>query len=41
MTYEALFAETVLMRGHRPNYRQAAAVDGWQKVFAFFGKHLR
>jgi carboxymethylenebutenolidase len=25
----------------RPNYRQTAAVDGWQKVFAFFGKHLR
>ena len=25
----------------RPNYRQAAAVDGWKKVFAFFGKHLR
>ena len=25
----------------RPNYRQAAAIDGWQKVFAFFGKHLR
>jgi carboxymethylenebutenolidase len=25
----------------RPNYRQAAAVDGWQKVFAWFGKHLR
>lgn len=25
----------------RPQYRQAAAVDGWEKVFAFFGKHLR
>ena len=25
----------------RPNYRQAAAIDGWQKVFAFYGKHLR
>ena len=25
----------------RPNYRQAAAVDGWKKVFAWFGKHLR
>jgi len=25
----------------RPNYRQAAALDGWQKVFAFFGTHLR
>jgi carboxymethylenebutenolidase len=25
----------------RPQYRQAAAIDGWQKVFAFFGKHLR
>lgn len=25
---------------HRPNYRQAQAVDGWQKVFAFLEKHL-
>jgi carboxymethylenebutenolidase len=25
----------------RPQYRQAAAIDGWQKIFAFFGKHLR
>jgi len=25
----------------RPQYRQAAAIDGWQKVFAFFDKHLR
>ena len=25
----------------RPQYRQAAAIDGWEKVFAFFGKHLR
>jgi carboxymethylenebutenolidase len=25
----------------RPQYRQAAAVDGWEKVFAFLGKHLR
>lgn len=24
----------------RPNYRQAAAVDGWKKVFAWFEKHL-
>jgi carboxymethylenebutenolidase len=24
----------------RPAYRQAQAVDGWQKVFAFFQKHL-
>jgi carboxymethylenebutenolidase len=24
----------------RPNYRQAAAVDGWKKVFAWFGKYL-
>ncbi len=24
----------------RPMYRQEQAVDGWQKVFAFFGKHL-
>ena len=25
----------------RPNYRQAAAIDGWKKVLGFFGKHLR
>ena len=25
---------------HMPMYRQAQAVDGWEKVFAFFGKHL-
>ena len=25
----------------RPNYRVEAALDGWKKVFAFFGKHLR
>jgi carboxymethylenebutenolidase len=25
---------------HRPNYRQAQAVDGWQKIFAFLDKHL-
>ena len=24
----------------RPAYRQAAAVDGWQRIFDFFGKHL-
>jgi len=26
---------------HRPNYRQAQAVDGWQKVFAFLEKNLK
>jgi carboxymethylenebutenolidase len=25
---------------HRPAYRQAQAVDGWAKVFAFLDKHL-
>jgi len=25
---------------HRPNYRQAQAVDGWQKVFAFLENYL-
>jgi carboxymethylenebutenolidase len=25
----------------RANYRQAQAVDGWQKVWGFFEKHLR
>ena len=24
----------------RPNYRQAQAVDGWQKIFVFLEKHL-
>jgi carboxymethylenebutenolidase len=24
----------------RPMYRVEQALDGWQKVFAFFGKHL-
>jgi len=26
---------------NRPNYRQAQAVDGWQKIFAFLEKDLR
>ncbi len=25
---------------HRPNYRQAQAVDGWEKIFAFLEKYL-
>jgi carboxymethylenebutenolidase len=25
----------------RPQYRQAAAIDGWHKVFMFLGTHLR
>jgi carboxymethylenebutenolidase len=25
---------------HRPNYRQAQAVDGWQKIFAFLENNL-
>lgn len=25
---------------NRPAYRQAQAVDGWEKIFAFLGKHL-
>ncbi|NJC72346.1 dienelactone hydrolase family protein [Planosporangium thailandense] len=25
---------------NRPNYRPEAAVDGWNKVFDFFGRHL-
>jgi carboxymethylenebutenolidase len=25
---------------YRPNYRVEQAVDGWNKVFTFFGKHL-
>lgn len=25
----------------RPNYRQAAAVDGWKKVFGWLEKYLR
>jgi carboxymethylenebutenolidase len=26
---------------YRPSYNQAAAVDGWEKIFAFYGKHLK
>ena len=26
---------------HRPSYRQAQAVDGWQKIFAFLEKYLQ
>ena len=37
-TYEdaghAFFAD------YRPSYRPAAAVDGWQRIFAWFGEHL-
>ena len=25
---------------HRPLYRPEQAMDGWSKIFAFFGKHL-
>jgi carboxymethylenebutenolidase len=25
----------------RPSYRQHAALDGWEKVFAWFGKYLQ
>ena len=25
---------------HRPMYRVEQALDGWSKVFAFFGRHL-
>ncbi len=25
---------------NRPNFRVAAAEDGWQKIFAWFGKYL-
>ncbi len=26
---------------YRPSYRQTAAVDGWQRIFDFFGRHLK
>jgi len=26
---------------HRPMYRVEQALDGWEKIFAFFGKHLK
>ena len=26
---------------YRPSYRQTAAVDGWQRIFDFFEKHLK
>ena len=50
MTYEAQFAETVVIypnAGHaffavdRQQYRVQAALDGWKKVFEWFGKYLR
>lgn len=25
---------------YRPSYRQESAVDGWQRIFSFFGRHL-
>ena len=25
---------------HRPLYRPEQAMDGWNKIWAFFGKHL-
>lgn len=25
---------------HRPNYRQAQAVDGWARIWAFLDRHL-
>ena len=25
---------------HTPMYRPDAAMDGWEKVFSFFGRHL-
>jgi carboxymethylenebutenolidase len=25
---------------HRPSYRQEQAMDGWEKIFDFLGKHL-
>ena len=25
---------------HTPMYRPEAAMDGWEKIFAFFGRHL-
>ena len=25
---------------YRPSYRQASAVDGWRRIFDFFGRHL-
>jgi carboxymethylenebutenolidase len=43
MPYEAMGYEGA---GHaffaveRPQYRQAAAVDGWKKVLAWFEQHL-
>ena len=26
---------------HRPSYRQEQAMDGWDKIFDFFGRHLK
>ena len=38
-TYEA--AGHAFFAVDRPNYRQAAAIDGWKKVFDFYGRYLR
>jgi len=46
MTYDAILAETVMITGHaffsvdRPSYRPEAAVDGWQRIWAFLDQHL-
>jgi dienelactone hydrolase len=50
VSYEGQIAETITIVGHgaghgffatdRPNYRQARAVDGWQKVWGFFETYL-
>ena len=37
---EKLFGPGAELTVDRPLYRQHAAVDGWQKVLAWFGKHL-
>ena len=44
----ALYADTVVYHGaghgffywHRPLYRPEQAMDGWDKIWAFFGKYL-
>ena len=38
MLYEAQFAETIPMRGHKGDLPDA--IDGWKRVFAWFDKYL-
>ncbi|MFF7134010.1 hypothetical protein ACFZBZ_16830 [Streptomyces sp. NPDC008196] len=34
------FRDDAFFETDNPRYRRAAAVDGWQKIWDFFGPHL-